>query len=85
MAGAPLGNRNAAKENRLWGETIRRIAVQDDAKRLRAVAEKLYDAAEQGDVSAIREIGDRLDGKAAQPIEHSGDLTVVVPNSQSNL
>lgn len=31
---------------------------------------------EQGDVSAIREIADRLDGKATQAIEHSGELEV---------
>jgi hypothetical protein len=33
----------------------------------------LIDKASAGDVQAIREIGDRLDGKPAQAVEHSGE------------
>ena len=40
-------------------------------KRLRRVADALVKRAEEGDVPAIREIFDRIDGKAAQPLEHS--------------
>jgi hypothetical protein len=29
-----------------------------------------------GDIAAAKEIGDRLDGKASQAIEHSGTLSV---------
>ena len=35
-------------------------------KNYRAIAEKLLVLAEGGDVSALRELGDRLDGKPAQ-------------------
>ena len=70
--GAPVGNKNSSKENRLWAETIRRIAVQTEGARLRRIAEKLYDKAEEGDIQAIKEIGDRLDGKAVQSTELSG-------------
>jgi hypothetical protein len=35
--------------------------------------EKLADKAEQGDIQAIREIADRLDGRAVQAIER-GDV-----------
>lgn len=73
MAGAPLGNQNARKENRLWGETLRRAVVQNDAQKLRAIADKLVEMAEGGDVTAMRELGDRLDGKPAQQLVHSGD------------
>lgn len=66
--GAPLGNRNGEKQNRLWGEAIRRAVVQDDGKRLRMLAERLLDKAAEGDVSALKELGDRLDGKPAQAI-----------------
>jgi hypothetical protein len=31
-----------------------------------------------GDIVAAKEIGDRLDGKASQPIEHSGHLDVAM-------
>jgi len=36
-------------------------------KRLRLVARKLVDRAEQGDVPAIKEIFDRVDGRVPQP------------------
>lgn len=69
MAGAPKGNRNAAKENRLWASTIKRAVTQGNAVRLRNMAEALIEKAEAGDVGALKEIGDRLDGKPAQTIQ----------------
>ncbi len=39
-----------------------------DFKRLRRIAVALLEKAESGDVQAIKEIGDRLDGKVAQAI-----------------
>lgn len=71
--GAPKGNTNSSKTNRLWGDTIRRIAVQENGKKLREMAEALFEKAATGDINAIREIGDRLDGKAAQMIVGAGD------------
>lgn len=68
MAGAPLGNRNGAKENRLWGETIRRAVTQHNGKKLRDLADQLIKKAEEGDIQALRELGDRIDGKPAQAI-----------------
>ena len=41
-------------------------------KRLRAVARKLVDRAEQGDVPAIKEIFDRVDGRVPQAQHPSG-------------
>lgn len=78
-AGAPLGHTNSNKNNRIWGNIIRKLAVQEDYKRLHAMAEKLYEKAAEGDLAAIKEVGDRLDGKATQQIdqttEHSGEVT----------
>jgi len=42
-------------------------------KRLQMVAEKLVDKAINGDVAAIKEIFDRMDGKAVQPIAGDED------------
>ena len=78
MAGAPEGNDNSNVNNRLWANTIRRAIAQSDPDRLRRIAEKLLTEAEEGKPWAIRELGDRIDGKAAQaivgpeggPIEH---------------
>ena len=73
MPGAPIGNKNAAKPNRLWGDAIRRAIAQNDSEKLRKAADALVKAAENGDVAALRELGDRLDGKAPQQITVSGD------------
>ena len=71
--GAPVGNTNSSAENRLWANTIRRAVVQGDAERLRLIAEKLLSMAEAGDIQAMKELGDRLDGKPKQQIEASGE------------
>lgn len=72
MAGT-LGNKNSSRENRLWADTIRRIAVQSEGERIRKIAEKLYAMAEDGDIQSIKEIGDRLDGKPSQSVALAGD------------
>jgi len=66
------GNNYSSKNNRLWAETLRRAVVQSDAERLRQIAEALIDKAASGDVSAIKELGDRLDGKAVATTELTG-------------
>lgn len=69
MAGAPEGNSNSSYNNRLWANTIRRAVTQADPDRLRRIAEAMLDAAEEGNMAAIKELGDRLDGKVAQTIQ----------------
>lgn len=71
--GAPKGNTNSSKNNRLWADTIRRAVVQSDAERLRRIAEALLNKAEEGDIAAIKEIGDRLDGKPTQVVAGPGE------------
>lgn len=87
MAGAPEGNKNSSKNNRLWAETIKRAVAQSDPERLRRIAESLLNKAEEGDLGAIKELGDRLDGKAMQAVEQTTEVTgslthshVAVPN-----
>lgn len=75
QVGAPPGNTNSSKNNRLWAETIKRAVAQSDGKRLRAIAEALLDKAEQGDIAAIKELGDRLDGKSMQAIEQTTEIS----------
>lgn len=69
--GAPLGNLNAVKKP--WRDVLDRAIAQDDGKRLRAAAEKLIDLAASGESWAVKELADRLDGKAAQGVVVSGD------------
>lgn len=86
---APKSPRGA-KSDKEWRDAIR-LAVnelRDDpesggkAKALRLLARKLVQKAMDGDVSALKEIGDRLDGKPAQAVEMSGkdgeDLSIKI-------
>jgi hypothetical protein len=64
--GAPEGNQNA-KKGKLFYDQLRRALVQNDSLKLRAIAEKLVEKAEEGESWAVKEIMDRIDGKAVQP------------------
>ena len=70
--GAPFGNTNSSKNNRIWANTIRKLAVQEDYKRIHVIAEKLFEKAAEGDLGAMKEVGDRLDGKAIATTELTG-------------
>lgn len=48
-------------------------AIGDDHKALRMIARSLIAAASEGKMDAIKEIGDRIDGKVAQAIENGDD------------
>jgi len=79
---APKGNKNSTVEKRIWSKIVRKLAVQEDYSKLHRVANALYEKAAEGDVSAIKELGDRLDGKSMQENMVTGDgdnpLTVKV-------
>ena len=69
----------AGRKGEKWWRDAVRVAIcekveGDDRGRtkLRAVADKLVECAMEGDIQAIKEIGDRLDGKAIQSIEGTG-------------
>ncbi len=69
--GAPVGNQNG-KRGKLFYNQLRVALVQEDSRKLRIIAQKLVDAAEQGEPWAIKEVIDRVDGKAVQATEISG-------------
>jgi hypothetical protein len=69
--GAPIGNNNN-KKGKLFYNQLRVALVQEDSRKLRTIAQKLVDAAEQGEPWAIKEVIDRVDGKAVQATEISG-------------
>ena len=74
--GRPIGSVNREKP---FNDALR-IALRGDPLRLRRIADKLATLAEGGDLGAIREVADRLDGKPLQAHtgEDSGDITVVI-------
>ena len=76
--GAPKGNTNNLK-SRPWAEAINKALCQaQDGKpaKLRALAEKLVDKALEGDMTAMKEMGDRVDGKALASVEVSGHVSL---------
>ena len=77
---APLGNQNAVKGKR-WAQAIER-ALERRSRReqidaLDRLAEKLLSVCDAGDLAALKELGDRLDGKANQSI--SGPDGTAIP------
>lgn len=75
--GAQPGNKNATK-NKPWSEAINRALLAEDGKRLRELAEKLITKALEGDVTALKEIGDRVDGKPAQILQGDPDAPLAL-------
>jgi len=76
--GAPKGNTNGSK-NRIWAEAINKVLCQSDEgkpQKLRRLAETLVDQALAGDMAAIKEIGDRVDGKALASVEVTGSVSL---------
>lgn len=72
------GNPGGRPSTREFADMLR-VALKQasgDKTRLREVADALVTEAIAGNVPAIKEIADRLDGKATQPIEHSGELAL---------
>ena len=69
---AATGNQYAAKEKR-WCAAINRALDQRSRvasiEALDLLAEKLLAKCDEGDMSALKELGDRLDGKPAQVIQ----------------
>jgi hypothetical protein len=65
IAESMKGNQNAAKGKLFYGQ-LRKVLVQEDHLKLRQIAEKLVEAAQDGEAWAVKEIMDRVDGKAVQ-------------------
>lgn len=76
-----------------WSAAIQRAVARacetGDEKKLDALADALVAAGLAGDVKAIKEIADRLDGKAPQPVHVAGEVThnyvAFVPSEKMDL
>ena len=80
---ARINPSGGVKPDKIWSDAIRR-AVHREAekgkptKRIEVLAEQLVKEAMQGDIQALKEIGDRLDGKPVQQNTVTGDPTAPV-------
>jgi hypothetical protein len=75
-------NNSNAKKGKLFYNELRKALVQQDQINLRRIADKLVEKAIDGEPWAVKEIMDRVDGKAIQATEISGtdgeDLKMVI-------
>lgn len=67
--GAPEGNQNAAKGRRMARVLESRI---EQLNKMRDICDALINRACEGDLVAIKEVFDRIDGKARQQAEITG-------------
>lgn len=75
------GNPGGRSNEKLWRAAImravhRNTGEKDQTKALEKVADACIRAAMDGDMQAIKEIGDRLDGKPAQAIIGDSDSPI---------
>lgn len=85
MAGAPLGNQNAAKAKR-WQDALHKALVRYESpdglikagQALDKLAELVVQQALAGNKDAWQEIGNRLDGKPAQTIAGDPDAPLEI-------
>jgi hypothetical protein len=77
----------ATKSDKIWADAVRKAVhqyevtkdVNGKAKKTRylnVLAAQLVQSAAAGDMQAMKEVGDRLDGKPAQAIDVTKDVTV---------
>lgn len=82
LRGGQPGNNNAGKA-KIWSDAIRRAVLQ--GKKLDSLANAIITAAEGGDIAALKEIGDRLEGKVTQIIAgENGPVELVITWSDSS-
>lgn len=66
------------KGEKIWADAVRRAVMRRMAgeagkpKKLEHLADRLVDAALGGDIQALKEVGDRLDGRPAQAVTGDG-------------
>jgi hypothetical protein len=73
------GNPGGKSKSKIYSDALRvevnRIDPNNpDRRKINALAEKLVSCALAGEGWAFKEIGDRLEGKPMQPVEHSGTV-----------
>lgn len=76
------GNPGGRSTEKLWRDAIRKALARKadgDLQGIDVVADKLVAAAVGSDIAAIKEIGDRIDGKPKQQTELSGPDGEAIP------
>lgn len=77
------GNKHGEKA-KLWSRALKRAIDSDSHHRLNLAANSLLDQAAAGEEWAIKELANRLDGKAIQAVELDGHVSVMPHILQAN-
>jgi hypothetical protein len=78
---APIGNTNAVKGKMFYDKLRKRLT--QEPHRLERIVNELITQAEQGEAWAVKEVIDRLDGKAVQTTEmQNSDGTPILSGIQ---
>lgn len=68
-----------SKGEKFWADAVRRAVfrrmedIEGKPQKIERLADKLVDAGMAGDIAALKEIGDRLDGRPAQALSVGSD------------
>lgn len=77
QSGNPGGSPGGPQRQKIWREAFMRAIKRresTDPLALEKLADRVLKAIEDGDISAAKEFGDRIDGKVSQPIGGADDL-----------
>ena len=71
------GNPNGRPKSRPMAAKLKELLNKDDGAALERIVKKAIAEAEEGDYRYVKEVFDRVDGKAHDTIEHSGRIDSV--------
>ena len=85
-SGGQKGNQNAVKGKR-WATAINKAldkrSKAEGVEALNDLAEVFLIKCDEGDIKALKELGDRLDGKPHQDLNVTGDFNVTIPTNDA--
>lgn len=79
------------KSDKIWADAVRRAVMrrieneEGKPQKIERLADNLVDMGLAGEMSAIKEIGERLDGKPQQAIQTTGKLTISIAKDDADL
>ena len=72
------GNKGRIKEKHCYDALMLEMRAAEDLRGVRVIARKLLDLAAQGDLQAIKEVFNRIDGMPVQQIDQNIETTTYV-------
>ena len=76
QSGNPKGRQKGVGRKKIFTDALRE-ALNDSPEKIKALVEAVIDKASEGNIYAIKELVDRLEGKAEQNIKAEVDATFI--------